>query len=91
MRNPFRRSVSGMPDVGQGGGFSRSQFTGRKRVPVSSLIATNRGHYLRPDKHKGSGTVYVIEHKGQLYIADGHHTAAANAGGSVTVRVKKVP
>lgn len=85
----FRKSVNGMPDVGQSGGYGRSEFTGRKRVKVSDLVSTNKGGYLRPDKHKGNGTVYAIEHKGQLYIADGHHTAA-NAGGKVTVRVKRV-
>jgi hypothetical protein len=85
----FRKSVDGMPDVGQGDGYDRSSFTGRKRVKVSDLVSTNKGGYLRPDRHRGNGTVYAIEHDGQLYIADGHHTAAHNAGGSVVVRVKK--
>lgn len=86
----FRKSVDGMPRLGQGGGYGRSEFTGRRRVRVSELISTNRGGYLRTDRHRGSGTVYAIEHKGRLYIADGHHTAARNAGGKVNVRVKRV-
>jgi hypothetical protein len=86
----FGGSVDGMPDFGQGDGYDRSEFRGRRTVKVSDLVATNRGGYLRPDRHRGSGVVYAIEHRGKLYIADGHHTAAQRAGGTVTVRVKKV-
>lgn len=88
----FSSRTDGMPDFGQGDGYKPSSFSTRKRVPVSKLVSTNRGGYLRPDKHKGSGTVYAVEKGGRYYIADGHHTAAAaiaRGDKSVNVRVRK--
>lgn len=78
-----------MPDFGQSkSGYKDSEFSGRKRLRASDLIATNKGGYLNPEKHKGNGVVYVVEKDGKYYVADGHHTAA-NADGSFVVRVRK--
>lgn len=93
----FTRSHDGMPDVGQGDGWSPSAWrrAPRRSVPVSKLEATNRGHYLNPKTAAkyaggGGGDPYVVEHRGRFYLADGHHrTAAAVARGDkrITVRV----
>lgn len=44
----FSKSHSGMPDVGQGEGWRESSWrrAPRRTVPVSKLVAANRGHYL---------------------------------------------
>lgn len=96
----FSNKVNGMPDVGQGDGWSASSWRSapRKRIPVSKLVSTNLGGYLSPSKvakyakSGGGGEPYVVEHNGRYYVADGHHrAAAAMARGekSITVRVKR--
>lgn len=96
----FSKKTDGMPDVGQGDGWTASSWRSAptKRVPVSKLVSTNRGGYLdekRVAKYAKSGkggTPYVIESGGKYYVADGHHrAAAAMARGekTVTVRVKR--
>lgn len=95
----FRKSVNGMPDLGQGEGWTAAEWrrAPKKRVPVSKLVAANRGHYLNPKTAAkyakgGGGDPYVVESGGRYYIADGHHRAAAAiARGEthVTVRVKR--
>ena len=96
----FGRKHDGMPNVGQGEGWSESEWrrAPKKRVKVSDLESTNRGHYLdakkvaKYAKSGRGGDPYVIEHKGRYYVADGHHRAAgAHARGdkTITVRVKR--
>lgn len=94
----FSSKVDGMPDVGQGDGWTKSSWRGapRKRVPVSKLVSTNRGGYLDPKRAaryaRGGGDPYVVEHRGRYYVADGHHRAAAaiaRGDKHVTVRVKR--
>lgn len=95
----FSRSHNGMPDVGQGDGWSASSWrrAPRRRVPVSKLESTNRGHYLNPRTaakyaRGGGGDPYVVESGGRYYLADGHHRAAAAVARGdryITVRVKR--
>lgn len=96
----FTKSHDGMPDLGQGKGWTAAEWrrAPTKRVSVAKLEAANRGHFLdskRVDRYAktgGGGTPYVVESGGRLYIADGHHrAAAAKARGekTITVRVKR--
>lgn len=95
----FKRTVNGMPNVGQGDGWTAAEWrrAPKKKVPVERLVSTNLGGYLNPRKvakyrRGGGGTPYVIEDGGEYYVADGHHRAAAAiARGEryVTVRVKR--
>jgi hypothetical protein len=80
----FRRTANGMPNFGQGaGGWPVGAFKTKKRVPVSRLVSTNRSAYLdesRVERYMRrffKDPVYVVEKDGWYYIADGHHTAAA--------------
>lgn len=80
----FSRSHNGMPDLGQGDGWTAAEWRRAPRgsVPVSKLEATNRGHYLNPRTaakyaRGGGGDLYVVESGGRFFIADGHHRAAA--------------
>ena len=91
----FSRKHDGMPNVGQGEGYTESEFrrAPRRRVPISKLESTNRGGYLNPRK-VASGRdkdSYVIEHKGRYCVADGHHNAArAAARGDRTVSARVI-
>lgn len=95
----FTRKVDGMPDVGQGDGWTESSWrrAPRKSVPVDKLVSTNRGGYLNSKKaakyaRGGGGDPYVVEHRGRYYIADGHHRAAAaieRGDKTISVRVKR--
>lgn len=96
--NPFVK-VDGMPDVGQGDGWSESEWrrAPRRTVRTADLVSTNRGGYLsrrRVEKYArgGGGDPYVVEHRGRYYIADGHHRAAAaiaRGEKTIPVRVKR--
>jgi hypothetical protein len=93
---PFRAFLDGMPDLGQGAGWTRRQW--RKappcRVRLQDLVATNRGGYLDENRIQhymrgGSREPYVVEHAGCLYVADGHHRAtAAHRRGSTHIRAR---
>ncbi len=93
----FSRSHNGMPDVGQGDGWTSSQWrrAPRRSVPVSKLEATNHGRYLNPRTaaryaRGGGGVPYVVESGGRFFLADGHHRAAAAVARGdrwITVRV----
>lgn len=96
----FSSSRDGMPDVGQGDGWTASSWRSapKKRVRVDKLVAANKGHYLdekrvaRYAKNGKGGTPYVVESRGKYYVADGHHrAAAAMARGekTIVVRVKR--
>lgn len=99
--SPFTRSVDGMPNVGQGSGWTATEWrrAPSRTVPVAQLVATNRGGYLdeqrvaRYARRWGSGSpINVIDHGGRFYIADGHHRAAAaitRGRRSVRARVMK--
>jgi hypothetical protein len=74
-----------MPSVGQGKGWTESEWrrAPRRKVSLARLVATNRGHYLdesrarRYARSRRGGDVYVVEHGGRLYLVDGHHRAVA--------------
>lgn len=96
----FSKSHDGMPDVGQGGGWTKAEWrrAPKKRVRVDKLESTNRGGYLNEKRAaryaKGGkrGTPYVVESGGRYFVADGHHrAAAAKARGekTIVVRVKR--
>lgn len=93
--SPFVK-VDGMPDVGQGDGWTESSWrrAPKKIVRTSDLVSTNLGGYLSRRRVKkyasgGGGTPYVVEHRGRYYIADGHHRAAAAiARGDTTIQVR---
>jgi hypothetical protein len=82
---PFRSRRDGMPDVGQGTGWKESEWrrAPTRRVRLADLIAVNRGGYLdeaivaRYVRSGGGGKPCVVEHRGCLYVADGHHRAVA--------------
>lgn len=96
----FTTTVNGMPDLGQGPGWTPSSWrrAPRRQVPVDRLVSTNLGGYLsetraaRYARRAGGGDVYVIEHAGRFYIADGHHRAVAammRGEKTITARVKR--
>jgi hypothetical protein len=79
--------VAGMPDVGQGRGWTMWTWTCSpvERVLVSQLYATQP--YLDParvQRYRHNGKVRsdgalpcVVHHDGRYYFADGHHRAVA--------------
>jgi hypothetical protein len=90
-----------MPNLGQGAGWTPRQWrAARVRwVRLTDLIAINRDGYLN-ERHvrryllSGGGELFVVEHRGRLYVADGHHraTAAWRQGSThVKARVITVP
>lgn len=94
----FAAAVDGMPDLGQGRGWTPADWrrAPREQVPVSRLVATNRRGYLdearvaRYARGGGGGDIYVVAHGGRYWIADGHHRAAAamvRGRAKVTARV----
>jgi hypothetical protein len=96
----FNHMTAGMPDFGQRQGWTPASWrrAPRKQVAVSRLVATNRRGYLderraaRYARSGGGGDVYVVEHQGHHYIADGHHRAVAaimRGQKTVTARVKR--
>jgi hypothetical protein len=96
----FSKTTNGMPAFGQGQGWTPSSWrrAPRKRVPVGKLVSTNRGGYLnqgraaRYARNRSGGDVYVVQHGGRYYIADGHHRAVAammRGEKTVTARVKR--
>jgi hypothetical protein len=95
----FNKTTHGMPDLGQGQGWTPSSWrrAPRKQVPVDKLVSTNRGGYLNESRaaryvRKSGGDVYVVEHEGRYYIADGHHRAVAammRGEKTITARVKR--
>jgi uncharacterized ParB-like nuclease family protein len=99
----FNEMTNGMPALGQGQGWTPSSWrrAPRKQVPVAKLVSTNRGGYLsqrraaryaRKGGSVGGGDVYVVEHEGRYYIADGHHRAVAammRGEKTITARVKR--
>jgi len=93
----FRRKTDGMPDLGQGKGWSDSSWrrAPKRRVPIDRLISTNRGGYLdhkRAERYARTGhrgMICVVEKEGDLYVADGHHhVVAAMLRGEKTVEVR---
>ena len=96
----FSSKHDGMPDVGQGDGWTKAEWrkAPKRRVRVDRLASTNKGGYLdekrvaKYAKNRKGGTPLVVESGGKLFVADGHHrAAAAMARGEkyVTVRVKR--
>ncbi len=83
--NPFRQHLDGMPNVGQGNGWTAREWSKApgRQVRLTDLISINRGGYLdeqvvaRYVRSGGGGKPCVVEHRGRLYVADGHHRAAA--------------
>lgn len=83
---PFCAHVDGMPDVGQGKGWTKRQW---RRAPIrvvqlTDLVAINRGGYLDEQRvrrymrsSRGWDLPCVVEHDGCLYVADGHHRVVA--------------
>lgn len=92
----FSGKVNGMPDFGQGDGWTASEWrrAPRRNVPVRKLVSTNRGGYLNKAKAAkyssgGGGDPYVVECNGRYYVADGHHRIyAAAARGERTIKVR---
>lgn len=93
---PFRQHLNGIPDVGQGSGWTDTQWRAApvRSVRLTGLIATNRGHYLDEQRvasyvrSSPGGKPYVLEHRGRLYCVDGHHRAtAAYRRGDTHIRV----
>lgn len=82
---PFRQHLDGMPNVGQGAGWTARQWRAApaRRVRLTSLTAINRGGYLDESvvagyvRSGGGGKPCVVEHRGHLYVADGHHRVVA--------------
>lgn len=96
----FKRKTDGMPDLGQGRGWSESSWrrAPKKQIPVDRLISTNRGGYLdgrRAERYARTGhkgRIYVVERGGDYYVADGHHhVVAAMLRGekTITAHVKR--
>lgn len=91
--------VDGMPNVGQGSGWTERQWRKApvRTVPLRRLVGTNRGGHLDPARVQrylrgGGGKPYVVEHGGRLYIAEGHHRcAAAIQRGDRTIRAHVLP
>lgn len=82
----YLRAVNGMPDFGQGSGWTSSDWNRApvRSVRISSLTATNRGGYLsesRLARYAKPGWFEakpcVVSGGGRLYIADGHHRCIA--------------
>ena len=94
----FRRVHDGMPDLGQGNGWTEREWkrASLESVPVDKLESTNLGGYLNPRKvaeyARGPGKEsYVVVHRGRYYVADGHHNAAgAAARGDKTVKARVI-
>lgn len=82
---PFRQHLDGMPDVGQGTGWTERQWrqAPARWVRLADLTACNRDGYLDEKRVAGyvraggGGKPCVVEHCGRLYVADGHHRAVA--------------
>lgn len=84
---PFRAFLNGMPDVGQGNGWTARQWRRKasiRTIQLTDLIAINRDGYLderivRRYMRSSAGWALpcVIEHDGCLYVADGHHRVVA--------------
>lgn len=105
VNTPFREHLPCMPDMGQGfvdrkGGWTVRQWRKApiKPVRLTDLIATNRHGYLderkvaRYLKSRNPGEPCVVEHRGQLYVADGHHRAvAAHRRGETHIRARVMP
>jgi ParB-like nuclease domain len=96
----FNQATDGMPDFGQGEGWTPSSWRRApcKQVPVGRLVSTNRGGYLserraaRYARRRGGEDICVIAHEGRYYIADGHHRAVAammRGENTITARVKR--
>jgi ParB-like nuclease family protein len=95
----FHHAADGMPNFGQGLGWTPASWrrAPRKQVPVGKLVSTNRRGYLSERRaaryaRTGGADIYVVEHAGRYYIADGHHRAvAAMMRGDTTIaaRVKR--
>lgn len=97
---PFRAHLNGMPDVGQGRGWTARQW---RRAPIrvvqlTDLIAINRDGYLderRVSRYMRSNSDWalpcVVEHAGCLYVADGHHrVVAAHRRGDLTLMARVI-
>jgi hypothetical protein len=74
----YLRRVSGMPDVGQGSGWSIRHWRRCpvERVPLSELVATQS--YLSEACLSRGPSMFglkpcVVVWRGYRYIADGHH------------------
>lgn len=74
----FSGKVNGMPDFGQGDGWTASEWrrAPRRNVPARKLVSTNRGGYLNKAKAAkyssgGGGDPYVVECNGRYYVAVG--------------------
>ena len=82
---PFCRWLDGMPNIGQGDGWTERQWRAApaRRVRLDDLISINRNGYLNENvvgryvRSGGGAEPCVIEHRGRLYVADGHHRATA--------------
>lgn len=93
---PFDQHQNGMPDFGQGAGWTVRQWrkAPTRHVRLTDLIATNRDGYLDERRvgrylKSGGSEPYVVEHRGHLYVADGHHrAAAAHRRGETHIRVR---
>src|SRR5690606_17383070 len=90
----FKRKTDGMPDLGQGRGWSESSWrrAPKKQIPVDRLTSTNKGGYLsmrRAEEYVRAthvGRIYVVERGGDYYVADcHHHVVAAMLRGEKTI------
>lgn len=82
---PFRFSLDGRPEVGQGDGWTAREWrrAPKRLVRVTDLVATNRGHFL--DEQQVARYVrraprilpWVMQHGDCLYVVDGHHRVVA--------------
>jgi hypothetical protein len=96
----FREATDGMPDFGQGEGWTPASWrrAPRRQVPVAQLVSTNRGGYLnerlaaRYARRRGVEDIDVVEHAARYFIADGHHRAVSvmmRGELTITARVKR--